>query len=534
MAFDWNDIKDSVQSMHPSQALQVMGIVEDMIGNSKFNTALTANGVVFDLKDRVRASVASAGRSNAVINTPWYKSPTWKNNEVVTQGVVRSGTDGISEWVVQGYLGGDQKTSATGNGPVGGPIFGRTLDSGGLIWECLGPVRGQYDYPTAGNVSASNPYPYLVDTDANIKAAMGTGYQTFQPRVGNLGPFSVTGGILLPQPTWGIANMPTAFKPNEGKSATGFVYGPGNGSCTFWTDSNRIGLISSNHIYPPLNATPVIRVEVDDRLVFDSTMISANASSFKPGGFLLNLTKIDMTGGRKVRIWGGTEIFLASVYIQSYATIWKHENPNSYSIAAEGSSIDDGTFGPGWSWPELLATRIGADRVFNFAKGSTGYLSNNNGDLTNMLDRLPALVATGADIVILGGPHNDSGFTKVQQQAQYSLYLNSLLSQMPKAKVIVSGGLPLQDESQAVGGALYNAEANLFEVVDQINNPRITKLPIQTGTSWITGTGSGDSPAYNGNREKYFTHDADHPNTKANLYFSQRYAQALAAIVAGW
>lgn len=495
---------------------------------------LVASGVQFELPVKMRNMFSRCYNNNAVINTPWYKSPTWKNAEVVTQGVVRSGTDGICEWVAQGFTGGDQKTAAAGNGPTGGPIFGRTLDSGGIIWECLGPVRGQYDYPTAGNVSASNPYPYVVDTDANIQAAMGTGFQTFQPRVGSLGQFTLSGGILLAQSYLGIANLPAAYNPNSGNSTTGVSYAPGVGSCTFYTDSNLIGLISADFVYPPLNGTPIIRVEVDDRLVFDSTMISANTNPFKPGGFLLNLSKIDMTGGRKVRIWGGLEVFLSKVYLQAYASIWKYENPNRFSIAVEGTSIDADTFGPGWSWPEMLASRIGADGVFNFAQGSTGYLSNNNGTRTNMLDRLPALVATGADIVILGGPHNDSSFSKAAQQAQYTLYLNSLLSQMPKAKIITSGCLVLQGAAYGVGSNLYNAEANLFEVVDQINNPRITKLPILTASPWITGSGSGDTPANNGNMDKYYTHNADHPNTKANFYFSQRYAQALASIAADW
>jgi len=479
----------------------------------------------------VRNSVSSAYRNNSLVNTPWYQSPTWKINEAIAHGAVRSGTDGITQWLASTF----GTTAGSGSGPTGSGI-GRYTDNGAIIWNNIGPVRGKNAWPNAGTIgsftSASNPW--FVDTEANIQAAI-PNYRTLTPRSSAYTPFLPSGGLIVPNvSTNSVPDALVAFNPLAGTTATGTQLSPSMGSLTFYTDSNLLGFISTDFVYGALNDNYAIRVEIDDVALCDSCIISSLGSPAKPAGVLLNLKKIDMSRGRKVRIWAlGLEIISKTIYYEATASIWAYQNANRFSIACDGTSIEADQFGAQWSWPELLSTYMGADLVYNFAQGSTGYISDNGGGKTNMQGRLPYLLQTNADVYVFGGPHNDVNYSQAVQLAAYTTYLKGFLEGAPSAIGFVLGCIQLQNEYTGTGGMtlLLAAENYIKSVVASINDPRLIFVPVLTDPNgpWVTGTGSGDSPANNGNSDKFFTHNADHPNHVANTFFAQRAAQAISA-----
>ena len=604
MTLQYNDIKEAVHGMQPTQAMEVAQIAQLAVVDMTVDTTATGVGVLGTqrgadgvmripslgnstlrsqsaLASKIRAAIASAANNNPIESAPWFKPPSWQANRSWYSGQVVLGSDGINAYQCK-----DSGAGATsGSGPTGtgyGPIT-----DGSAVWYWYGIARGvnvgqsgasitgsiasttltvsavgagavavgqalSGTGVTAGTVIISGSgstwtvYPSQTASITTILCASGSSYFYPAPQAGwqavipnrrSLTPTVDTpyarysGGI--PEIASGAleihgTNYGTAAEPNYTNSI------PSTAAVSFWTDSRYVVLQSVNAVF----AGTGIVVEVDGRRLDDSGLMS-NALS-NPGGFLLDLSFVGIGVGHYVTIRTGTGLQVVSknIVVDASATLIADENPNRVKIAVEGDSLTQGGFGTPWrsgqDWVTQAMTILGIDDCANFAVGGTGFISDNGGLKTTYIQRLPRLVQLNADVYIIAGCHNDATYTVAARQAAVLLYLQTLRSLQPNALIILCGNTLLRGETYAPGAAEYIAEQDAKTAFDAFADANSVWIPILTSQSgsWITGTGSVQSPANNGNMDKFYSTVDGHPLQRGVDYLAYRYANALKAVFA--
>lgn len=486
------------------------------------NTVVDLSESTSNLKDKIRNSIASAKQNNPVELAPWFKSVTWTANKTWVPGQIVVGTDTVNAY--QCKDGGAGATS--GSGPTGtgyGPIT-----DGSATWYWCGTARGLSPAPGS---------PFVYHASAATWQALLPNRKTMQPTLTN--PFAMYSGGLLDLASGVVEVRGTNYGTVASPSYTSTV--PPGISMTFITDSRYIALESVNAVYANMG----IVVEVNDRRV-DEGGFHNQTSTVNPAAWVIDTSFTGIGQMNKIRIFSkdGFQYCGKNIHIDSSASLVFPENANRLKVAVEGDSLTQGGFGTpykaGQDWVTQAMSLMGIDDFSNFGVGGTGFISTNGGTKTTFIQRLPRLVQTNADVYIIAGCHNDVGVvngsivTPSQRQEAILTYLRALRSAQPSSFIVLCGNNILRAEAYAPGSDQYMAEQDAKVAFDQFADPKSAFVPILTSKygSWITGTGSVQSPTNSGNSDKFFSTADGHPLQRGVDYFAQRYFHALNSVFA--
>lgn len=543
------------------------------------------------LMQKIRSGIAAAAGNNAVESTPWFKPPSWQANRTWVQGQVVSGSDGVNAY--QCKDGGAGATSGsgptgTGYGPItdgsavwywcgsargvsagqsgaavtasistttmtvtavgsGAVAFGQILTGTGVSngTVVLGQLTG-----TPGGTGTYTVYPSQTAASTAVVCASGSSYlfpapptawqailptrKTINPTLANTyamytgGVLDLDSGVVTVRGT----NYGTAAAPNYTSSV------PPGIAQTFYTDSRYIAFESVNYVYANMEFV----VEVDDRRIDDSGA-HCSVLTGNPGAWVLDTSFAGVGQMHKIRVFtrDGFATCAKNIHIEASATLVYPENANRVRVVAEGDSLTQGGFGTPYraaqDWLTQAVTMLGVDDCANFAVGGTGFISDNGGAKTTYIQRLPRLVQMNADVYVIAGCHNDIGVvagvtvTSAARQSAILTYLQTLRAAQPNAFIILCGNNLLRAEAYAPGSAQYIAEQDAKAAFDAFADANSIWVPILTSQygSWMTGTGSVQSPANDGNMDRFYSTADGHPLQRGVDYLAQRYAQALRA-----
>lgn len=265
------------------------------------------------IKQKIRNTSSSSFVSNSVINTPWFKPPTWVASTQYYMGQVVVGLDGVNTYICR-----DAGTSASSGGPTGSGYS--IISDGTCTWYWKGKVRG------LGNATSIVTQDIIGNLTPSIPNA-----KIYTPSLTNpIGYWS--GGVVQynPQGTGDTVDV-------KGSNATTFgsptYNSPPSASLTFYTDSVKFILASYNSIY----AGATFVVEINDRLIDDSVI--STVANKNPGGYLFDLTNIPGAIGNfnKIRIISSSGFFniARKIYIEPSASIYAPQNANRWTITTK-------------------------------------------------------------------------------------------------------------------------------------------------------------------------------------------------------
>lgn len=468
---------------------------------------------VTQIKEKVKAAAASARVLNSVDGDPWGPAPDWQASTSYFPGsIVKAG----------GYLYlmfGNSTTGAGNSGTSGGttPFNANPFSSGqdvGLIsdntcrWLYYGVARAVGSRPLVSTVTpaaASDVMDgYVAIVAASAMTTIGltraidvTATQTANDRMFWMtgGPFAIEGGYPL-------------------------IQGPNNGT-------------EASPSYPDSLRRPVIDMVTDARWVaFQgagpyyagfSYMIEVNGRLLSPGAYRVATTAsnscmlIDLStfnGEKRVRIFGYQQTrssLTYYVYVGPRDVVRAPKNPMRFGLAFDGDSITQGAYSspinPSFGIEALTARRLGCDHFYNNAIGGTGFLASSSGTKTTLAQRLDRITSFNPDILVLGGNHNDAPptYSSAQRQAAVVAYLQAARAALPRCAFFVTGGHLLQSES-ATGADQLTMEADMAAAVTTFNDVNTVFVPVLTDPAgaWTSGTGTGNSPQSNGNKDRYY------------------------------
>lgn len=562
----------------------VTGFAQGMQNGDRGSKSIWASSPADALARKVRARAAAALQNNALVNDPYLRPSTWVASTAYQQGQVATGLDGANMYVCK-----VAGTSAASGGPTGTSY--NTVTDGSVTWEWIGSTRGLgYKVAAASAWAAATAYTvgnlvtsgdgynvYICDvagtsaaapaigpvgfqygaivadgtvvwrwygilaskpllsaiTKANVLAAI-PNYKTITPSI--TAPVGLmTGGLVETNASaTGGATYPMVRGANIGTLVAPTIQGGLGGSITFYTDSNKVGMNGPNAVYVADN----LIAEINDRRV-DMGNLPPSAL-VNPGGWLLDMTAFGSNKVKKVTlrsITGFAGICSNAFYIEPSASIWAADTTEQLAITFEGDSLTQGgnnvPYRPGDDVATYVATMLGFARHANLAVGGTGFISDNGGAKTTYIQRLPRLLLTNPDIVVIGGNHNDNSYTDDERFKAVLTYLQALRDGAPDALVIVLGTNPLQSEStsySAASNSMYQTEASLKRAFDAWGDENSVFIPNCLDTSegpWITGTGSAAAPANNGNKDRFYGSGDAHPFQRGYNYFADRIVASL-------
>lgn len=535
------------------------------------------------LARKIRARAAQALTNNGLVNDPYLRPSTWVASTAYQQGQVVTGLDGANMYVCK-----VAGTSAGSGGPTGSGY--NVITDNTVTWEWLGATRGLgYKVAAASAWAAATAYTVgnlvtsgdgynvficeVAGTSAAAPAIGPTGFQYGTPV--NDGPVVWRWyGVLASKPLWGAltkANVQAAipnFKtlvpsltypvgtwfggvventgatggttfpaitgPNIGLKNSPTISGAQCGTVSFYTDSNKVGMNGPNAAYQ----TEAAIIEINDRRVDFGNL--PPAAVINPGGWLIDMSMFGNNQVKKVTIHSNgsfANICSNAFYIEPSASIWPVSVEEGLSITFEGDSLTQGgnnaPYRPGDETASIVGTLMGFAKFANMALGGTGFVSNNGGAKTTYLERLPRMLLTNPDIVVIGGNHNDSDFADdIRYQAALT-YFQTLRESAPNVFVVVLGNNPLRDESTSVSAAInsqYQTELTLKRAFDAWGDENSVFIPNLTNTQegpWITGTGNASAPANNGNKDRFYISGDSHPIQRGYTFFGERTVAAL-------
>lgn len=205
------------------------------------------------------------------------------------------------------------------------------------------------------------------------------------------------------------------------------------------------------------------------------------------------------------------------------------------------------------SWTWQLQDMLGVE-TFQCARSGTGYTT---ATAYNETVRMDNLVATNPDLIIVEGSGNDDGVAAATVTAGATAFYSACNTRLPGVPIIVIGAQP--NDANTVNGptrltnlnavkAAADAAPNVLAFVDPVGSVPTLPAAYTTGTayaigakvlyqggfyqaraavasapatldtqfwlrlSWLTGTGSGGTPAGNGNRDVFTASDGTHPS----------------------
>lgn len=151
-------------------------------------------------------------------------------------------------------------------------------------------------------------------------------------------------------------------------------------------------------------------------------------------------------------------------------------SPLGYRLTAMGDSItagaaaDQGGITAFDAWPRWASARLGMDHE-NVAIGGTGYFAQ-SGVGAHFRNRIPDIVATNPDVLVVFGSYNDSGTntqTEIRDEAVY--VLSQLEQQLPDTIIIAVG---CWNSSSGPSANLVNADNAIKEAAATVGVPFIS------------------------------------------------------------
>lgn len=424
----------------------------------------------------IDASIAAAAASNSVINKPWSKAPSWAPNTNYYQGtVVRGIGAGNTENL---YVNCATGVSAASTGPTGRGSAG--IIDNTCAWLFIGTGVADSTVPLwstvtpAASTDVMDGYLAIV-TNATLATLGLTRYyeMAYTNSVARItgGVLTNTGGRIDVQ----APNMGTLASPSRPASAKRWC-------AHMHTDSRKwLAIYPEGAIYPSR-----IAIEVNGRMLTEGQIgVGTTTAS---GAYLLDMSRFP-AGTKDIRVYGLGEIrsSVFRVYVADDELLWKPSTRNNLVLAWEADSIGQGGgLGPTLitEWVESLVCRqLGIESWYNNAIGSTGAISTGlpAGTRTTYLDRLDDLVAVNPDIIVIGGFHNDVGYTQDQQRTAFLTYLRAVRAKATKATIFLTGAQSLQGESLVDGaGTLYQLELNTKWAFDQFADSNSCFIPLLT------------------------------------------------------
>ncbi len=199
--------------------------------------------------------------------------------------------------------------------------------------------------------------------------------------------------------------------------------------------------------YRPSSTNPTFWVWLDGQPCTAQPSVLSNLS---PGSYYRHVVTFNNATDsaarwRKIRVYmsladfGGLEISPTDVVAASRVVYPK--------IAVYGDSWTEGALiatAFTQNFPFILAQRLGAV-PYRCGQGGTGYIANGGGGAKAAYTdpaRLAAVIATGADIVLVVGSVNDVGQSTATMQAAATTVFSTLKAGLPNAQIIAIGVQP--------------------------------------------------------------------------------------------
>jgi hypothetical protein len=342
-------------------------------------------------------------------------------------------------------------------------------------------VRSVGTYPLFSSVIPAAPTDqmdgYLCLVPVASRAALGLTKQwpiTFQTQVGRWTGGPVTAGFAGTELLIiGAAEGPVGAPNRTGAGARWCMH--------FQTNARNWLYITANDGNTPNRN---LSIEVNGRKLTEySFAVNATAGS----ALLLDLSNFG-PGPKDVRIYGGFVVAqqLFTFWTEPDALIWKGEARNNLKLCFEGDSITQGggtETSPNSEMIESVTARLlGIDNWYNNAVGATGCIQTFSGTRTNYGERLKDVAAENPDIFVIGGFHNDVGFTSAARRAAFLAYFIQARAALPNCAIFVTGTQCLLNESVSttVEPSLLNMEQDALFAFSQWGDSNSAFIPLLT------------------------------------------------------
>lgn len=438
---------------------------------------------------KLRRLAADAAISNPIINLPLTPPAAWVAATAYTTGAVVA--NGGNQYIC--YVAG---TSAGAGGPSGtgaAPIVDNTVS-----WHYYGVPR----------ITASSPFaPTLTYTVGSNPAGLTNGY------LPDLFPANYLFTGATPEAaSFNWYRFPAVSVPSGGNvtaTKNGYYW-----AATFETDAPKVAIGTSNSTSP-------------SRFIIDGQYFYDGGDSNNSGNPAWRV--FDFSGARKVRrftIEGYGNFQFTGARVDPQSQIWAPNIADQVKVAVLGSSIEAG----GNSYPIIgsqawciqLGKLMGWSDVRNMGLSGTGYA--NTGGTFNYAQHLSDVTSFSPDIVIVGGPINDTAGPALQAAALNLFQL--IRAALPGAVIIAGGTFPSATGPDA---SRLATEANISDAVTAFGDARTFFVPIATDSlaSWVTGTGKVTATTGTGNADVYISSDGTHPVQNAIDYEARRWAAAI-------
>ncbi len=465
----------------------------------------------FALKERVRNSIASARIRNASALAPWGPAPDWVAATTYLAGaIVKAG----------GYLymmfGNATTAGASGTSAASSPFNTNPFSSGqyqGLItdntcrWIFWGVAEAVGSRPLMSTVipavasDVMDGYCAVVPISAFSALGLTQSLPLTTVQSQNDKLLHMTGGPF----SWSSGNVPTILGPNGGTAVTpNYLNSDKRPVVEIVTNARWIAFRPQGPVY----ITASTLIEVNGRFLnINPFKATADASS---SAILLDLSTF--AGKKTVRIYGYQDVVASLMYgivIGPTDAIYPPKNANRFSFALETDSIGRGgntsPVFPGLSMEAELARRIGCDTFYSNGVGGTGFLNDNSGTKTTYIQRFDRIAQFNPDLLLILGNHNDAPtYTSPQRQAAILTYLQNARAALPNVPIFATGPMLLQSDS-STGTDIVAQDADMAAAIATFADPNTFYVPLYAMNGpWPYGTGIGNSPQANGNKDRYY------------------------------
>lgn len=460
---------------------------------------LGARGLVSNLrKDTTRAArlakiTKAFAHDRPLRSRPWIAPTNWTQGQAVNAGEVRVGAS--SHWYVAvstGTCGASQPSHVTG----------AAVSDGTVLWTYIGDAIGD---------SASDPLaPTWVDTGS----ASTPGGTTKLDMWANRGLVTLFGGTGIVQ---GAGNNRIRIQNFQTQSGT---WSYGKSCAAFWSDAALIA-------FEGPSTNPGICIHADGRPIKMGAML-ANFG----GNYMSTCT----WPSRKQRLYelffSKLEAIVPVVAIPSTDQIWPLRDPAGIRMAIIADSYDDDSsyhpFLPGNSLGTGIGRRLGIRDVWHFSKGGTGLIAKGSGSaFYTYLERLPQVLASNPDLIVIYGSTNDQGQTQGAVQAAATALLNAIRA-ATDVPVIWHGPAPISLTWSSIGPV----DAGIAAAVAARSGEDTAYVSLYTATPpWITGNWNNGSYSWSSNASQYIGGDSTHPVDIGVMYLADRMAEEIRRIL---